>query len=131
MRTIVVGFDGSDASRRALARIAEVAREDAQVIVVHAASSVYDKPYDVGDPKAEERGRHLLDEARELLGKRGIEPELRVVVGDAADEIVGAAKESEADLVAVGRRRSTLSHLLGSVSSKVVSDAPCDVLVVR
>jgi nucleotide-binding universal stress UspA family protein len=131
MRTIVVGFDGSDASRRALARLAELAWDDAQLIVVHATSSVYKEPYEVGDPKDVERGRLLLDEARELLGKRGIEPELRVVVGDAADEIVGIAKESEADLVAVGRRRSALSHLLGSVSSKVVSDAPCDVLVVR
>jgi nucleotide-binding universal stress UspA family protein len=37
----------------------------------------------------------------------------------------------QADVIVVGRRRGTFSHLLGSVSSKVVSDARCDVLVVR
>jgi nucleotide-binding universal stress UspA family protein len=53
-------------------------------------------------------------------------------VGEAAELIVEAAQGVGADLVVVGRRdRRPLRSLLGSVSSRVVRRAPCDVLVVR
>ena len=73
----------------------------------------------------------LLEEARELLGRRGLEAEVRTPVGPPAEELVSAAAELAAELIVVGRRRSAAAHLLGSVSSKVVREAACDVLVVR
>ncbi|WP_424697385.1 universal stress protein, partial [Gaiella sp.] len=53
-------------------------------------------------------------------------------VGEPAVELVDAARELDADLVVLGRRSRSLRRVvLGSVSAKVVRDAPCDVLVVR
>lgn len=131
MRTIVVGYDGSDAARRALGRAAELADDGATVVVLHATPSVYPRPYELTEPAEETRSEALLDEARRLLTGRGVEPQTRSPVGSAAEELVAAAKETGADVIVVGRRRSAVAHLLGSVSSKVVEDAPCDVLVVR
>lgn len=132
MRTIVVGYDGSDVARRALGRAAEVAEEGARVVVVHATPSVYgDAAAGPADPDEEARAEPLLHEARELLGRRGLEPEVRTPVGPAAEALVSAADELQADLIVVGRRRNPAAHLLGSVSSRVVREAGCDVLVVR
>jgi nucleotide-binding universal stress UspA family protein len=130
-RTIVVGYDGSDASRRALARAAEFAGDGARVVVVHATAPLYPPPHAMSDPDEERRSEVLLEEARELLGRRGVTPDTRRPVGDAAEELVATATETAAAVIVVGRRRSSVAHLLGSVSSKVVELAPCDVLVVR
>jgi len=136
VRTIVVGYDGSDSARRALGRAAELAGvgregEEARIVVVHATHPLYPPPYDIADQDEEARGEVLLEEARQLLLARGVEPETRSAVGGAAQELVGAAKEVKAETIVVGRRRSPAAHMLGSVSSRVVAEAPCDVLVVR
>jgi nucleotide-binding universal stress UspA family protein len=130
-QTVLVGYDGSDAARRALAWAAELAR-GGRVVVLTATASVYSGNYDVPDPQGERRGQALLEEASAMLTKEGIEAETRMPVGDAADGIVAAADEVRADVIVVGRRRDSLARrLLGSVSAKVVEHAPCDVLVVR
>jgi nucleotide-binding universal stress UspA family protein len=53
--------------------------------------------------------------------------------GSAADEIIKYAKEKAVDLIVVGTKgRSGMGKaLLGSVASKIVTYAPCSVLVVR
>lgn len=53
--------------------------------------------------------------------------------GDAAESIILTAEESRADLVIVGQRgmTATPSFLLGGVSQKVATYAPCSVLVVK
>ena len=131
MRTIVVGYDGSDSARRALGRAADLSEEGATILVMHATPSVYPKPYEVVDPEEETRSEILLEEAKELLAKRGVAAETRSPVGDPAEHLIAAARAAQADVIVVGRRRSTISHLLGSVSSKVVEHSACDVLVVR
>ena len=128
---MLVGYDGSDSARRALGRAAELAERGARVVVLHAARPLYPRPYDISDPDEEAKSEALLEEARQLLAARGIEAELRSPTGRAAEALVAAAKELEADLIVVGRRGSAVAHMLGSVSSRVVDEAPCDVLVVR
>jgi nucleotide-binding universal stress UspA family protein len=50
-----------------------------------------------------------------------------------AEVLAEVAREQRADLLIVGRRGRdfTARVLLGSVSSRLVAAAPCDVLVVR
>lgn len=59
--------------------------------------------------------------------------DVRAVRGRAASAILAAAREFDADLIAVGSRgRGPLARmLLGSVSGEVVDQAPCSVLVAR
>ncbi|MFO0934973.1 MAG: universal stress protein [Gemmataceae bacterium] len=54
-------------------------------------------------------------------------------LGSPADEIIGAAKDSSANLIVIGTHgRGAIAHfLLGSVAEQVVRHAPCPVLTVR
>lgn len=85
------------------------------------------------DPAEVEQREKNLDEAGSLLAERGVEARLIEGHGDPAEAIVEEARQSGADLVAVGTKGKSLVEraLLGSVSTKVVHEASCDVLVVR
>ncbi len=56
-----------------------------------------------------------------------------VVVGHPAEQIIHYAKEVQADLIVMGHRGKSMVQrwLLGSVSKRVLSYAPCSVLIVR
>lgn len=136
MRKIVVGYDGSDVAKRALERAADLAGGGALTVV-----SVVPKVPAGGrvgvalvvDPAdVEEHQRELL-EARDLLAARGVTPRLIETSGDPADVLVQTAQEESADVIVIGTRGlGGLSRaLLGSVSTKVVHEAHCDVFVVR
>jgi nucleotide-binding universal stress UspA family protein len=131
---IVVGYDGSDASKRALERAMDLAGRDGQIVVVAAAESHARAGITQGahlDPSEIERRRKDLEEAKALLAARGVAGETIEAQGDPGDMIVETAKD--ADLVVVGTRglNPLQRLLLGSVSSKVVHRAESDVLVVR
>jgi nucleotide-binding universal stress UspA family protein len=131
---IVVGYDGSDAAKRALERAIMLAGGDGQIVVVAAAESHARAGITEGahlDPSEVERRRTDLEEAKAYLSERGVNAEAMEAQGDPGDVIVDAARG--ADLVVVGSRglNPLQRLLLGSVSSKVVHRAESDVLVVR
>jgi nucleotide-binding universal stress UspA family protein len=74
-----------------------------------------------------DEGRETLADARERLLGHGVTARYVTRSGDAADEIVEAARELEADLIVVGRRTQPVDE---SVSAEVVRIAAGDVLVV-
>lgn len=136
MRSIVVGYDGSDAAKRALERAGELAKDGVAVTVVNAVYVPVPTgrgPAPVPDPVDLRDSSRALDEAKGFLAGRGITPRLVQGHGDPADVIVEEAKEVGADLIIVGTHGKNVAErlVLGSVSTKVVHHAPCDVLVVR
>ena len=136
MRTIVVGYDGSEHSDRALERAIALAHEGAELIVVSAAGLTraggMAGAVEV-DPGEAEQARESLDKAQAKMQAKGINARTVEAHGDPADMIVQQAKEAGAELIAVGTRGLNAAQraLLGSVSTKVVHHAECDVLVVR
>ena len=60
-------------------------------------------------------------------------PEFRVTFGSAAEEILIAAKESNANLIVMGAkaRKNLAGHVPLTVAYSVVTKAPCPVLTVR
>jgi nucleotide-binding universal stress UspA family protein len=133
-KRIVVGYDGSEPAQRALDRAADLAGYGTTVTVVSASPSAYGEGFpQIGDPDDAERAHRLLDEARDRLTRRHVTVSTLDPVGNAADEIVATARELDADLVVVGTRNGNALEriVLGSTSTKVLHDAPCDVLVVR
>jgi nucleotide-binding universal stress UspA family protein len=138
-KTIVVGYDRTHASNKALARAADLAEAaDALLVVTSSARLLAGGatahglgPYDPADTPDEHRGQ--LEHARELLEVRKLQVEYDVEQGDPADAIVALADKHDADLIVVGtHERSFLDRLLhGSVSEGVSRHAHCDVLVVR
>ncbi len=84
--------------------------------------------------------REVAEVAEQVLHemKAELEPHCRHIrliadSGDAAESIILTAEESHADLVIVGQRgmTATPSFLLGGVSQKVATYAPCSVLIVK
>ncbi len=108
---------------------------NASVAVVSVAAPVYRDPTlaKFPDDVEAERQQSAAEEAKTLLAESGIDARDAAPVGDAAAEIVRVAEESGADLVVLGARGlNPLKRLvLGSVSTKVLHGAPCDVLVVK
>jgi nucleotide-binding universal stress UspA family protein len=127
MKTIVVAYNETSDSDRALERAAELARFYGAKVVV---TSVV--PVLVGGAPSQEPGPELRH-ADALLREQGVEPELVEAAGDIAEAIVEVADRHAADLIVVGTREvSHVERMLGySVSEGVQRKARCDVLIVH
>jgi len=79
------------------------------------------------------KSKEYLSKAGECLKNKGINVKTKVASGKAGDEIVKAADELKADLIAMSTHgRSGLSRLtFGSITDKVLRTANVPVLVVR
>jgi nucleotide-binding universal stress UspA family protein len=133
---IVVGFDGSEHAQRALERAADMAGQGDELVVVAAAELQARTGITEGarlDPSTVQHQHDAMGNARALLSERGIDAEVVEAQGDPGTAIVDTAKAKGADLIIVGTRGLNPMQriLLGSVSSKVVHRAECDVLVIR
>jgi nucleotide-binding universal stress UspA family protein len=135
--TIVIGYDETESSKRALERAAELTQAFGAKLVVTSVAPILigagrsAGPTDPTDPV----GKHLqeLVHARSFLAERKIEAEFAPAVGEPADTIVEVAEEHKADLIVVGTREpNILERLLGqSVSQAVSHKAHSDVLIVH
>jgi nucleotide-binding universal stress UspA family protein len=135
---ILAATDFSDASRRALALAAALAREaGAALTVVHVCEvpGYRDEgpiPYDFATPLVA-NAQARLDEAlsaleRECPGVKGV-----LKLGTPWQEILATVPEVRADLVVMGTqgRRGVAHALLGSVAERVLRLSPVPVLTVR
>ena len=131
---VLVAYDGSEPSRRALERV-KTFMSAASVAVVTVAPPVYRNQMltKFASEADQERQEAALAEARALLAEGGVEARGAAPVGDPAAEIVRIAEESGADVIVLGARGlNPLKRLvLGSVSTKVLQQAGCDVWVVK
>jgi nucleotide-binding universal stress UspA family protein len=139
MMSVVVGVDGTAASRAAIRIAAQEARyRRAPLIAVMAYSgqpalgAPARQPVAAPGPGGDERSTvesSLRDLVTEALGNQADHVELRVVAGTAGRQIVEAARDVRAQLIVLATRGS-MSMLLGTVSQYVLRKAPCPVLVV-
>jgi nucleotide-binding universal stress UspA family protein len=143
MKTIVVGYDGSDASERALVRAADIADGfHARLVVVSVARSVQQPPSipaptprdsfvpspsgpfpsteplpsdpEIGSAEPNALAARELDDARRILTERGIDAEYIAELGQPADNLLAVADEHDADLIVVAsREHSFVDRLLG------------------
>ncbi|KSW10695.1 hypothetical protein CF15_07865 [Pyrodictium occultum] len=140
---IVVGYDGSPASRLAVDKAVKLAKllgARLRVATVVPPPAVFlgemvipEQPVveELVQP-ARQSLEKLVKEIKETSGLEDVEPVL--LIGDPADELVSFAESNDCDLIVVGRRGlSGLRRLImGSVSNKVVSIShKVDVLVVE
>lgn len=137
MKTIVLGYDGTEPAKRALARAAELAEAFGSKLIVASVAPILvgaGKTMGPVDPTDSPQDHvQELREAKELLTGRNVEAEYVQGIGEPAHTIVEVAESRGADLIVVGTREPNLVlRLLGqSVSDAVAHEAHCDVLIVH
>jgi len=121
---ILVGYDDSLQSRKAFTEAITIARcFSGFVKVVY----VYGKGM-------EGKAETAVIEVKENLKKAEVEHDVSLVLGsNPAKALLIIAKQENFALIAVGSRGlgNTMSMLLGSVSKQIVTNAHCNVLVVK
>ena len=141
-KNILVGYDGSEASRKAVEKATKIAKTfGAKLILVTVIPSPVPLvgellvPSTARSTEAVETAKRELEKmARELSEIHEINVEYQVLQGDPAEELTRYAEEKGCDLIVVGRRGAGRLErlLLGSVSEKVIRLAKkADVLVVE
>lgn len=142
MKTILVAADGSSSSGRALDVAARLAADSQAALVIITIAQLRLSPElkEFGrtenlaaDEIQELEASSILSKAQARVADVGLKKVTTLArPGDPAEAILNAAKELRADAIVMGRRgRGRLTGLLlGSVSQKVVSLAPCPVMTV-
>jgi nucleotide-binding universal stress UspA family protein len=137
IQKILVAYDETDGSKRALERVVELARAfDAKVTVTSVVPLVHTTvrgsgPIDATDTPA--MHREELEHAHAYLEGEGLDAEFVPASGDPAGAIVSLADDVDADLVVVGTREPTLADriLRHSVSQQVARTVHRDLLIVH
>lgn len=133
-RNIVVAYDGSDGAEAALrSAVALAGAAGGTIHLVHATGHLDSAEQGVvqEDPGAESSARSALEQAAGQLDEVSVVTS--VVAGDPVQGIISAAEGLHADLIVTGSRGPSMmpQAVLGRVTSGVVNNSPCDVLVVH
>ena len=146
MKKIIIAYDGSVASRRAVEMALECSNKDDEltlrtVIPAELAESSFTKMLlptidlssVVKSGSFKERAMETLSKVVAEIGNKVKKVNIVVESGDPADEILMSAKKHEANVIVLGYKGYGKEgrFLLGSVTDKVVRHAGVSVLVVR
>ena len=140
-RKLLLATDFSQYSERAAHRAVEISRQyGAQLEVLHVVEEMvfyrqWDDPVIADIPLRDDSLKEQAEDSMSVFAERtglGKDVVLNVQWGHPKWSIVSWAREKEVDLIVVGSHgRHGIERLLGSVSSSVLHQAPCDVLVVK
>jgi len=135
MGQIVVGYDGSDCSRKALdegLRTASALGDDVTVVFGYAPPGLWGGEIVEHEEAIEERGQKVLDEAKHQAEAAGVTVELELVAKKASEAIVAAADKRDARMIVVGTYGDPplKGMILGSTPNKLLHIADRPVLVV-
>jgi nucleotide-binding universal stress UspA family protein len=147
---IIIGYDGSGASERAVAETAMLlGKRKALVVTVWEAGGAYEAVAPPSIPPAPidfrlafeyeealyEGARRLAEQGAQRACEAGLDAEGLAVADEVAvaDTLVRLAAERDAACVAVGSHghRAIREVLLGTTTREVIQHAPCPVLAVR
>ena len=133
---VIAGYDGSSASRNALAYAAGMARRlSRSLLIVHVSSAgIYCEPLTgqvIGLPEgADDLEKWLLSELDQVADRTGIDVHVRARRGNPARELAAAAAEQGADALVIGAPAHIWHHVAGSVPGWLARHARCPVVVV-
>jgi nucleotide-binding universal stress UspA family protein len=138
LKTILVALDGSETAERVIQALQELQVQPATKIILSQVIPPPESDLEVvaDQPHIQSQDvpyRHIEKQLQSYQTKLPGDSELEIVTGDPSEEIIRLANIYQADLIVIGSRGLTgVKRIIqGSVSSQVVEDAPCSVLVVK
>ncbi|WP_415311963.1 universal stress protein [Candidatus Nitrosocosmicus sp. FF01] len=137
---ILVPVDGSENSKRAFKQALYLSKNlRGEITILHVADApptVYLQSQKVLDELLEKYSKareKIFKDYQELAERETIQIKPILVFGDPAKEIAKFSLKDESDLIVIGNRG--MGHLkemiIGSVSTSVIHDAKCPVLLVK
>jgi len=127
LQKILIGVDGSEHSKKALAEAIKIAEKfEAEIAVVN----VF---YPASTPSAHEFSHRILEDAKAALEYEKVKYKLvSVTNANPSKVITDMARDGKFDLVVIGRRGVGAAHelVLGSVCNRVSCESPVNVLIV-
>ncbi len=138
LKTVVVALDGSETQEQVIESLKELQiQPTAKIILSHVII-----PPDLNQELVADRPQsgfeglpylHVEKQLQSYQSQLPGESVLEIVTGDPAEEIIRLANIYNADLIVIGSRGLTgMKRIIqGSVSSQVVENAHCSVLVVK
>jgi nucleotide-binding universal stress UspA family protein len=137
MSKLLVAYGGSKQAEKAFKLALDIATKYTAPIIVLSVARPPEPPVavELGAvlESATEHYECLFQPMKELAKSSGIDVRFEVRVGHPAEQIVLMASEVKADAIVMGHRGESFIQrwLLGSVAKRVLSYAPCTVVVVR
>ncbi len=143
MRKVLVAFDGSDSSKRALQYVIDFARDHTVAVQVHLLNVQFE-PTLYGEyvtpEMIDQMQQTLLDAASKTLEwavdqlrSAGIEYQSHAVLGNVAEQVALLVEQLNSDTGVMGTRGlgNFTRLLLGSVATRVVHEVSVPVLLVK
>jgi nucleotide-binding universal stress UspA family protein len=137
LKTVVVALDSSEMSEKIIEALKLLKiQAETKIILAHVfpppnpdSDLSVERPHLSQESIYQQMEKQLQTHQEKLLGHFEIE----IATGDPAEEIVRLANIYQANLIAIGSRGLTgVERILeDSVSSQVVADSPCSVLVIK
>ncbi|HEX3804596.1 MAG TPA: universal stress protein [Solirubrobacteraceae bacterium] len=131
---LVVGYDGSDYAKAALATAAEIAHLRGEKLIIAFGYQLNKVTGEIGDyhHALEELAQSRLEEAAGLVANAGVEVEAVIMEEAPAKALVDLADTKDARMIVVGTRGENPLHgaLIGSTPHKLVHMSKRPVLVV-
>jgi len=128
MEKILVGIDGSEHSKRALAEAIKIGKKfEAEITVVN----VF---YPAPTPSAHEFSHKILEDAKVILEDEKVRYKLVSVTDtNPSKVIIDMARDGKFDLVVIGSRGAGAAHdlFLGSHCNRISCESPVNVLIVK
>lgn len=137
-RSLLVPFDGSDSSKKALARACELSKQDGAEVSVLYVIPRYEEMMDFY--KTESISKSLFHEAEKIAGNAknlaaGLGVQIKAVVqeGHAGEKIIEIAEKFKHDLIVMGTHgwRGMDKAIMGSTAERIIAYAGCPVLIVK
>jgi nucleotide-binding universal stress UspA family protein len=137
IKKILAAYDGSESADKAFSYALDLAVKYGAELHVIAAAQPPDYAEEVEtEAILENSKKHFHEVLKSLRGRteaQGLKAHFEVTVGHPVVQITAYAEDKNIDLIVVGHRGKTFFErwLIGSVAKKVMSYAPCSVMVVR
>lgn len=139
--TVVVGVDGSEGSRRAAEHAVALARRMGAAVKLVTVIRPPEGWWGIGGapPSPEALSTALVEGQQEILREMeahldldGVEYETMAELGDPVTRLLDICRETDADLMVIGRRGAGLAErvILGSTADRLTHHSECPVLVV-
>ncbi|MFQ6127822.1 MAG: universal stress protein [Thermoplasmata archaeon] len=131
---ILVAYDGSEGSRKALKKAESMLKEGDQLVAVYVLPTKAIEGFAYFDYElTREKAQGALNEVIEELKSRNVDAIGLLREGDVAEEIIEIAGETQCDMIVIGSKGLSKvgTFSLGSVAEKVARHANRMVLIVR